>query len=118
MMTIRACATASIVFRATILWVRKMMQLLPDSKSRLLEGASQMLKGSSFTGDATLDALTFTSRVMASTGVARRGLWLQVWQVLTHSKQIISSCPFQGEKLFGEALVGRHTTKRRPCPNP
>lgn len=60
-----------------------------------------MLKASSFVADATLDGLIFASRVMASSVVARRGIWLRAWQADIHFKQIVAAYPFKGEKLFG-----------------
>lgn len=56
-MAVKVCATASIVSRASIVWSQKMLQLLPESETRLLEGASRILKAGSFTADATLDAI-------------------------------------------------------------
>lgn len=43
-LAIKACATASIVARASIVWGQKMSELLPESESRLIEGVSRMLK--------------------------------------------------------------------------
>lgn len=103
-MAIKACATASVVSRASIVWGKKMLELLPDSETRLREGASRILKASSFMADATLDALIFSSRAMASSTVARRGIWLRALQADAHSKQIVAGYPFQGEKLFGPHL--------------
>lgn len=102
-MAIKVCAMASIVSRASIVWGRKMVELLPESETHLLEGASWMLKTVSFMADATLDSLIFSSRAMASI-VARRGIWLRAWQADIHSKQIVSAYPYKGGKLFGPHL--------------
>lgn len=102
--TTMACTTASVVSRASIVLGGKMLELLPVSESRLREGASRMLKATSFTADATLDALIFSSRAVASSTVARRGIWLRAWQADIHSKQIVTGYPFQVEKLFGSCL--------------
>lgn len=75
-MAIKVCATASVISRASIVWGKKMIELLPESETRLREGASCILKASSFTADATLDALIFSSQAMASSTVARREVWL------------------------------------------
>lgn len=42
-MAIKACTTASVVSRASIVWEKKMLKLLPDSETRLREGASRIL---------------------------------------------------------------------------
>lgn len=103
-LAIKACATASIVSQASIVWSRKMLELLPDSEARLLEGASRILKAGVFAADATLDGIIFASRSMALSVVARRALWLQAWQADTHSKQLVVAYPYKGRKLFGPAL--------------
>lgn len=102
--TIKALSTASIVSRAAIVWMRKLIQLLPEGDKRSLEGANRVMKADAFTADATLDALTFCSQAMASEIVARRGIWLRAWQADLRSKNFVSAYPFQGEKLFGDAL--------------
>lgn len=76
-MAVKACAIASIVSRPAIVWGRKMVQLIPQGHKRLLEGANRILKLNAFTTDATLDAMSFASRAMASSVVAIGGLWLQ-----------------------------------------
>lgn len=81
-----------------------MIQLLPKTEARLLEGSSQILKAGAFTADATQDAMIFTFRAMASTTVARRHIWLRAWQANVHSKHLVLVYPFQGEKLFGDRL--------------
>lgn len=81
-----------------------MQELLPESETHLLEGASRMLKAVSFSADTTLDTVTFSSRAMASSIVARRGIWLRAWQADIDSKQIVSAFPFKGAKLFGPHL--------------
>lgn len=86
------------------MWGRKMMELQLDSESWLLAEASWMLKASVFSADATLDSLIFASRAMASLVVARRAIWLWVWQADICSKYIVASYPFKGEKLFGSHL--------------
>lgn len=63
-----------------------------------------MLKAGSFTADATLDGMIFASRALASSVVARRGLWLRAWQADIHSKQLVAAYPYKGGKLFGPAL--------------
>lgn len=103
-MTIKASVTTSMVCRAAIVWARKLLQLLPENNRRVLEGATRLLKAASFSSDASLDAATFASRAMASSAVARRGIWLRAWPADLRAKNIVSSYPFQGEKLFGEAL--------------
>lgn len=102
-LAVKACATASIVTRASIVWGRKMLELLPESEGRLIEGASRMLKATSFAVDAALDGMIFTSRAMASSVVARRGIWLRAWQADVHSKQL-AAYPYKGGKLFGPSL--------------
>lgn len=67
------------------------------AETRLLEEASRILKAGSFTADATLDAMIFTSRAMVFATVARRGIWLRAWQADTHSKQIVLAFPFRVE---------------------
>lgn len=102
-MSIRASAIASIVSRAAIVWTRKLLQLIPDDR-RLNEGVNRLLKAVSFTTDAALDSMVFSSRAMASAASARRALWLRPWQVDDNSKAIVSDYPFQGGRLFGDAL--------------
>lgn len=102
--TIGANATASIVARASIVWTKKLLDLIPQTDSRLQEGLSRILKANAFIADATLDSLVFTSRTMAASIHARRALWLRAWQADNKSKQIVSAYPFFGEKLFGPYL--------------
>lgn len=73
-MAIKASSIASVVSRAAIVWARKMLQLLPETDKRLLEGASRLLKAAAITSYATLDALVFCSRALASTTVARHSI--------------------------------------------
>uniref|UniRef100_A0ACB8FNX0 Uncharacterized protein n=1 Tax=Sphaerodactylus townsendi TaxID=933632 RepID=A0ACB8FNX0_9SAUR len=103
-MAIRASATASIVSRASIVWARKVLELLPPTETKAIEGVNRMLKAASFAADATLDSVTFSARSMASAVATRRLLWLRMWQTDWRSKSMVSECAFQGEKLFGEDL--------------
>lgn len=103
-MAVKACATASIVSRASIIWGWKMLELLPESETRLVEGATRMLKASEFAADATLDGMIFASRAQASSVVARRGLWLRALQADIHSKQLVAAYAYKGGKLFGPSL--------------
>uniref|UniRef100_A0ACB8FVY1 Uncharacterized protein n=1 Tax=Sphaerodactylus townsendi TaxID=933632 RepID=A0ACB8FVY1_9SAUR len=103
-MAIRASATASIVSRASIVWARKVLELLPPTETKAIEGVNRMLKAASFAADATLDSVTFSARSMASAVATRRLLWLRAWQTDWRSKSMVSECAFQGEKLFGEDL--------------
>lgn len=103
-MAIKACVTASVVSRASIVYGRKLMQLISPDDKCLLQGAGRMLKASAFATDAMLDAMSFASRAMASSVMARRGLWLRAWRADTQSKLIVASYPFEGKKLFGDSL--------------
>lgn len=51
--------------------------------------------------DATLEALTFSSRAMASAAAARYILWLRAWQVDILSKHIVAYYLSQGDWHFG-----------------
>lgn len=84
--------------------MRKLIQLIPEDCRRALEGATRMLKAVSFMSDATLDAMVFASRFLSSAAAARRTIWLRAWPTTYQDKAIVTSCPFQGDKLFGEAL--------------
>lgn len=103
-LAIAADSTASIVARASIVWIKKLLDLIPENDSRLEEGLSRLLKANSFLADATLDSLVFTSRSMAAGVHARRSLWLRAWPADAKSKQIVTAYPFTGEKLFGPHL--------------
>lgn len=65
-LSVGASATASIVARASIVWIKKLIDLIPPDDSRVQEGLSRILKANSFVADATLDSLVFTSRAMAA----------------------------------------------------
>lgn len=95
-MAIKASAIASIVSRASIVWLHKLAQLISEGDKRALEGTNRALKAASFTTNATLDALTFCSRAMSSAAVARRGIWLCAWNADLRSKNFGSAYPFQG----------------------
>lgn len=103
-LAIAASSTASIVARASIVWIKKLLDLIPENDSRLEEGLSRLLKANSFLADATLDSLVFTSRAMAAGVHARRSLWLRAWPADANSKRIVTAYPFTGEKLFGPHL--------------
>lgn len=68
-----------------------------------LEGAIRVLKAVSFTSDTTLGAMVFASRFLSS-AAARRTLWLRAWPTTAQDKIIVTAYPFQGDKLFAEAL--------------
>uniref|UniRef100_A0ACB8GD79 Uncharacterized protein n=1 Tax=Sphaerodactylus townsendi TaxID=933632 RepID=A0ACB8GD79_9SAUR len=103
-MAIRASATASIVSKASIVWARKVLEILPPTETKAIGGVNRMLKAASFAADATLDSVTFSARSMASSVAAVGLLWLRAWQTDWRSKAMVSECAFQGEKLFGEDL--------------
>lgn len=77
--------------------------LISGENHRLLEGTNRVVKAV-FSVDAMLDILSVCSRAMASAAVARQTLWLRAWQADIQTIRIISSYPFQGDRLFGEAL--------------
>lgn len=54
-MAVRSNSFASIVTRATIVWGRKLLDLVPQTDTRVLEGLSRIIKANSFIADATLD---------------------------------------------------------------
>lgn len=85
-------------------WGRKMLELLPESEHRLIEGATRMLKATSFAADATLDGMISASRAIGFSVVARRGIWLHAWQADLHSKQLVAAYLYRGGKLFGPSL--------------
>lgn len=117
--TIGSSATASIVARASIVWTKKLLDLIPQSDSRLQEGLNRLLKANAFVADATLDSLVFTSRSMAASVHARRALWLRAWQADNRSKQILAAYPFTGETLFGpklEKILVETRDKRKALP--
>uniref|UniRef100_A0ACB8FJI1 Uncharacterized protein n=1 Tax=Sphaerodactylus townsendi TaxID=933632 RepID=A0ACB8FJI1_9SAUR len=103
-MAIRALATASIVSRASIVWARKVLELIPPTETKAIEGVNRMLKAANFVADATLDAVTFLPRSLASSVATRQLLWLRAWQTNWRSKTMVSECAFHGHKLFGEEL--------------
>lgn len=118
-LSVGASATASIVARASIVWIKKLIDLIPPDDSRVQEGLSRILKANSFVALATLDSLVFTSRAMAASVYARRSLWLRAWQVDNKSKQMVAAYPFTGEKLFGpllENILVETRDKRKALP--
>lgn len=78
-MAIKGSSAASTMSRAFIVWMRKLIQMLPDNNRRLLEGANRILKAISYTADATLDTIVFASRAVALAVVAQRIVWLRAW---------------------------------------
>lgn len=104
LVAIKACAVTSIISWASIIWMHKLTQMLPESNRRLLEGAHRVVKASWFTTDAMLDALMFCLRMVVSEAMARRGILLRTWSVDIQSKNIVSGYPFQGEKFFDNAV--------------
>lgn len=79
-MASKASSTASVFSRAAIVWECKMLQLLLEMDKRLLGGTNRLLKAASFISDATLAALIFCPRALASATVARRNIWVCAWQ--------------------------------------
>lgn len=103
-LAIKSSASASIFSRAAIVWMRKLIQLIPETDHRALEGANRVLKAVSYTADATLDSMLFASRSLASAVAVRRTLWLKAWQTSHQDKILVAGYPFQGDRLFGDAL--------------
>lgn len=58
-MVIRVDTRTSIVSRSTVVWTRKVLQLIPDNSFCLNEGVNRLLKAMSFTANATVDSLIF-----------------------------------------------------------
>lgn len=54
-LAIGSMATTSIVARASIVWTKKLLNLIPQVDSRLQEGLSRLLKANAFIADSTLD---------------------------------------------------------------
>ena len=103
-MGMRAATVASIVARASIVWARRLVNILPPENRSFQEGASRWLKSVSLLSDASLDFLVLNARALAATVAARRLFWLRQWQADPHSKFVVAAFPFQGNRLFGEAL--------------
>lgn len=103
-LSIKAAASDSIVSRASIVWMRKLVQLIPDEDCHAMEGANRVLKAACYTADATLDSMVFASKSISSAAAARRTLWLKAWHTSYQDKLIVTGYPFQGDRLFGDAL--------------
>lgn len=105
-------ASASVVSRATIEWMRKLIQLLPEESHRLLKGASRVLKAVSF----TLDSMVFASRAISSAAAARHTLWLMAWPTIYQDKAIVTAYPFQSDELFGGKVLVEMCDKIKAMP--
>lgn len=119
-MAIKTSATASIVARAAIVWGKKLLDLVPQTDSWVLEGLSRIIKANAFNATTGKGGnLVFTSRSMAAGVHARRAIWLRAWQVKTKAKQIVEAYPFTGDKLFGphlEKILVRTKDKKKMLP--
>lgn len=103
-LSIKAVASTSIVSRAAIVWMRKLIQLIPEGDHCALEGANRVLKAVSFASDATVDSMAFASRSISSAVAACRTLWLRAWHTSYQGKLLVTGYPFQGDCLFGDSL--------------
>lgn len=103
-MNIRASAISSMVSKATIVWLKKLIQLIPENNRHVIETANYVLKASFFTTDATLDTPIFSARAIASLVEDRRILWLKAWLADNQSKSIVTRYPLQRNWLFGDSL--------------
>uniref|UniRef100_A0ACB8G340 Uncharacterized protein n=1 Tax=Sphaerodactylus townsendi TaxID=933632 RepID=A0ACB8G340_9SAUR len=64
-MVIRASATASIVCRASIAWAKKVLELLPETETRSIEGVNRMLRDKPFNRILTRTKETLDDRIGA-----------------------------------------------------
>uniref|UniRef100_A0ACB8F8C5 Uncharacterized protein n=1 Tax=Sphaerodactylus townsendi TaxID=933632 RepID=A0ACB8F8C5_9SAUR len=120
-MSIRATTTTSLVSKVAIERSHKIFQLLSEDNCHLHKGTAQLLKGSAFSADATLDAVTISTRAMALAVVARHLLWLRAWPTNYHFKTTVVAYPFQGDKekhdrtlLAIQHLINIHTIELVP----
>lgn len=119
-LAVKASSSASIVARATVVWAKKLLTLVPQTDTKVLEGLSRTVKANSFIADATLDTLTFSSRSIAAEVHTHRALWLCAWQADIKAKQIVAAYPFSGEKLFGshlDKILVETRDKKKVMPN-
>lgn len=68
------------------------------------QDVSKIIAAAEYLADASLDAVKFASRAMASTVSSRRLLWLRHWRADMKSKWRLTAAPYKSSSLFGAAL--------------
>lgn len=101
---VKAASSASVFNRAAHRWLKQLQARTPPEDLRSQQDIRKMVAAMEYASDATLQATKFASRAMASSVSARRMLWLKHWHADARSKWRLASAPYQGGKLFGEAL--------------
>lgn len=92
----------------------KAMEVWTDSVDETLRGISddtarcspiqELRLASAFLGEASIDIIRLTARIMLSSVTAKRALWLRPWLADPASKQVWCRIPFEGSSLFGNKL--------------
>ncbi|XP_013907846.1 PREDICTED: ribosomal RNA processing protein 36 homolog isoform X1 [Thamnophis sirtalis] len=101
---IRAATAASFFNRASLIWLRQILDRIPPEDSRLRWDINKLVTATEYSADATLDAAKFASRALASNVTSRRIACLRHWEADMLSKWHLASAPFKGGNLFGDAL--------------
>lgn len=102
---IRAATSASFFNRVSLIWLRQLKDRLPQEDKRLHQDISKLVAAAEYSADVSLDAAKFASRSLTATVASRQLLWLRQWRADTKSKWQLTSIPFKGNNLFGDALT-------------
>lgn len=101
---IRAATSSSFFNRASLVWLRQLRDRLPPEDARLQQDVAKLIAAAEYSADASLDAVKFSARALASTVSSRRLLWLRNWRADAKSKWRLTAAPYKGSALFGASL--------------
>lgn len=95
----RASVANSTMARGAFVWAKYLAAQDHDLSNKAKSMLKKITMADALSADASLDALRFNVHAMAANVVARRN-----WEVDIGSQNRLVGVPFQGEKLFGQAL--------------
>lgn len=111
----KASISASFFNQASLLWLRQLQDKIPMVDVRVHQDLNKLSAALEFSADATLGAVMFASKAIASSTASRRLLLLRHWQADAKQKWWLASTPFSGTHLFGESLEWLLVETKEKC---
>lgn len=114
--SIRASTAGSLFARAAYLWASNLAARDSDLPEKVKNEVEKTALAPAFAADASLDAVQFSARAMASNVAARRNTWPRNWEDGLLAQAKVAGVPSTGTHLFGDGLDWIEESQEKSAP--